>query len=111
MKEIYRHHDHAKVGLLENLLKGEGIEVFLRNQNLTMSGLSEIPIPEFYPALCVMNEEDETKALELVEAFLTEENRPLGPDWSCNVCGEDVPDSMSECWSCQSPREKGEALA
>lgn len=104
MKELYRHHDHAKVGLLESILKQEGIQVFLRNRNLTMTGLSEVPIPEFYPAICILNPEDEERAFELVKAFLDDESQPLGEDWTCASCGEAVPDSMSECWSCQGGR-------
>lgn len=115
MKEIYCHHDHARVGLLESILVSNGIEVFLRNRNLTMAGLSEIPIPQFYPAICVIHAEDEVRALELVREFLADERRPLGEDWICPSCGESVPDSLSECWSCQQPfpsdaREGGRAL-
>lgn len=101
MKEIYRHHDHARIGLLESILVSQDIEVFLRNRNLTMSGLSEIPIPQFYPAICVVHPEDEARALALVQEFLADERRPLGRDWTCPSCGEQVPDSLSECWSCQ----------
>ncbi len=104
MKEIFRHHDHAKVGLLESLLTQEGIEVFIRNRNLTMSGLSEIPIPEFYPAICILNPADEEKAFKLAQDFLEAERQPLGEDWLCGECGESVPDSMVECWSCQKER-------
>jgi hypothetical protein len=106
MKELYRHHDHARIGLLESLLKEAGIAVFLRNRNLTMTGLSEIPIPEFYPAICVLNSEDEDKALGLIQGFLADEKRPLGEDWRCKNCGEAVPDSMAECWKCQTERQK-----
>ncbi|MDQ8189972.1 DUF2007 domain-containing protein [Roseibacillus persicicus] len=105
MKELFRHHDHAKVGLLESILTEAGIEIFLRNRNLTMSGLSEIPIPEFYPAICVVNEEDEERALQIVSTFLEDEKRPLGEDWTCPSCKESVPDSMSECWNCQTAAE------
>lgn len=102
MKEIYRHHDHARIGLMESILASHGIEIFLRNRNLTMSGLSEIPIPQFYPAICVVHEEDEARATALVSEFLEDERRPLGKDWTCLSCGEQVPDSLSECWNCQS---------
>ena len=66
-----------------------------------MSGLSEIPIPEFYPAICIVHPEDEARALGLVKGFLEDEGRPLGKDWVCQQCQESVPDSMNECWNCQ----------
>ncbi len=104
MKEIYRHINHAKVGLLESIFKSAGIPVFVKNVNLTVSGLTEIPIREFYPALCILNDEDEELALELMKEFLADEDRPEGEDWLCSGCGESVPDSFTECWSCQQAR-------
>ena len=103
MIEIYRHYDHARVGLLESLLKGQGIEVHMRNMHAA-TGITEIPIPEFYPRLCVLKEEDVERAVALLQQFEEDEKRPLGEDWLCQKCGEKVPDSMGECWSCQAPR-------
>lgn len=101
MKEIYRSSDWGKVGHFAERLKAEGIEIFIRNDNL--SG-TEIPIPDFYPAICVVNEKDEESALKFLHIFFEEEKRPLGPDWHCEKCNEAVPDSMQECWSCQTAR-------
>ncbi|MGJ8723341.1 MAG: DUF2007 domain-containing protein [Roseibacillus sp.] len=101
MKEIFRSGHLGKVGLLADRLRAEGVEVFVRNENLSVT---EMQIPEFFPAICVMNQEDEETALKLLRVFLAEEKRPLGPEWKCDECGEGVPDSMQECWSCQAAR-------
>ena len=104
MIEVYRHYDHARVGLLESLLQNAGIEVHMRNMHAS-TGITEVPIPEFYPRLCVINQEELEQAVALIQQFEEAEQRPLGPDWSCPACQEKVPDSMSECWSCQRPQE------
>jgi len=101
MKEIYRSGDLGKVGHLAERLRAEGIVIFVRNENLSVS---EVQIPAFFPAICVVNEQDEESALKFLQVFLAEEKRPLGPDWTCEKCGEAVPDSMQECWSCQAVR-------
>ncbi|MDP0489483.1 MAG: DUF2007 domain-containing protein [Verrucomicrobiota bacterium JB023] len=101
MIEIYRNANLARVGLLAERLKAEGIAVFLRNDHLSVS---EAQIPSFYPAICVMNEADASTARKFLQVFLEEEKRPLGPDWQCSACGESVPDSMAVCWSCQAVR-------
>ena len=75
----------------------------MKNRNVA-TGDIEVPIPEFYPRLCVVYEKDIEKAKALTEEFLASESRPLGDDWQCDACGEKVPDSMVECWSCQKPR-------
>lgn len=100
MKEIYRDGDLAKVGLLAQRLRAEGISIFVRNEALSVT---DAQIPSFFPAICVTNDQDEVVARKLLEVFLAEENQPLGPDWTCEKCGETVPSSMGECWSCQHP--------
>ena len=54
MKELYRHKEHSTVAYYKSILESEGIPTMLRNEHTTMAGLSEIPIPEFYPNICVM---------------------------------------------------------
>lgn len=58
MRELFREQSIIRVNFFQSLLEAEGISTLIRNEHLTASGLSEIPIPEFFPALCVMNDED-----------------------------------------------------
>ncbi|MEM9080948.1 MAG: DUF2007 domain-containing protein [Verrucomicrobiota bacterium] len=106
MKEIFRDQNLAVVGLLAGRLREEGIEVFVRNEHLSVT---EVNIPTFYPAVCVVDPEDEGAARKLMQVFFEEEKRPLGEDWICASCGEAVPDSMMECWQCQARRPSPEA--
>jgi len=67
MKELYRHKDHSTVAYYKSILESEGIAMMLRNEHTTMAGLSEIPIPEFFPNICVMNDEDYPRAWKILK--------------------------------------------
>ncbi len=43
----------------------------------------------------MLEEEDEERALEVIKAA-------IGPDRACPACGEMVPATFAECWSCSS---------
>lgn len=100
MKEVFRAHDFAKVSYYRDLLEGEGIATMLRNEDL-VHGVIEVPIPEFFPNLCVMDDGDYQKAWELIDADLKLAARNPGPDVVCPSCGERNPGNFAECFSCQ----------
>ena len=72
MRELYRHKEFSTVAYYKSLLEAEGISVLLRNETLQMSGLSEIPIPEFYPNICVMNDEDYEKEKNFYDKYISQ---------------------------------------
>ena len=100
MKELFRDQDFTRVAFFQNFLEAEGIPTLIRNQHLTGSGLTEIPIPEFFPALCVMDDGDYDKAVEIIRAHLTNEDASSGTEVPCPACGEINPGNFSQCWSC-----------
>jgi len=65
-------------------------------------GVVEIPIPEFYPNLCVMNDDDYQEAWEIIHKVLEEEKALPGEDVTCSKCGEKSPSNFGECFACQS---------
>ena len=103
MKELYRHKDHSIVVYYKTILESEGIPIMLRNEHVTMAGLSEIPIPEFYPNICVMNDEDYPQAWEIMKR--TMDNNSIGAeiDVICEECGEINPGNFDMCFSCETP--------
>ncbi|MBN8456702.1 MAG: DUF2007 domain-containing protein [Verrucomicrobia bacterium] len=103
MKELFREREFERVAFFRQVLEDEGIPTMIRNENLTMSGLSEIPIPEFFPALCVMNDDDYPRAVAIIRARLDEEKSDPGEDIGCPACGESNPGNFSNCWSCEAP--------
>ncbi len=102
MKDVFTHQDHARVGLYQSILEKSGILTYIRNENSHHS-LTEIPVPLFYPTLCVVNDEDYDAALEILRPI--EEAPPeLGPDWQCAQCQESVPANFDACWKCGAAR-------
>lgn len=100
MKELFRERDYTKVGYFESVLEAEGIPTIVRNKHLTMSGLTEIPIPEFFPALCVMDDEDHGRAMEIIRRHLTENSKGAELEVICPACAETNPGNFDICWSC-----------
>lgn len=103
MYELYVHPDHVRVGFCKSVLEEAGIPCFIRNEN-TNNTMTGMPSPLFFPALCVLNDEDIERSRELLNAFL---NTPpsTAPDWTCLSCGEkDIPGSFDSCWKCGTMR-------
>ncbi|MBG7608823.1 MAG: DUF2007 domain-containing protein [Verrucomicrobia bacterium] len=100
MKELFRERDYTKVGYFQSVLEDAGIPTIVRNKHLTMSGLAEIPIPEFFPALCVINEEDYERAMELIRRRHKENIVGADLEKTCPGCGETNPGNFDVCWSC-----------
>jgi hypothetical protein len=100
MKELFRERDYTKVGYFESVLEAEGIPTIVRNKHLTMSGLTEIPIPEFFPALCVMEDADYDRAMEIIRRHLKENAEGADREVICPGCGETNPGNFDVCWSC-----------
>ncbi len=65
MKELFRERDYARVGYYQSILEAEGIQTHVRNRDL-VGMTTEVPIPEFFPALCVVNDEDYEEAMEIL---------------------------------------------
>lgn len=102
MKELFREKDFTRVAYYQSLLEAEGIPTMIRNQHLAMSGLTEIPIPEFFPALCVMREEDYERAMEIIRTAFVENAKGVDEEKVCKACGETCPGNFDVCWSCGS---------
>lgn len=103
MKELFREADFTRVAFFRNLVEAEGIPTLIRNEHLTGSGLTEIPIPEFFPALCVVNDDDYVEAVRIIRSHLQTENRDSQTEIPCPACGESNPGNFELCWSCGAP--------
>ena len=67
MQEIYRDREYSMVVYFRNLLEYHGIPTMLRSENLSTIGITDFPIPEFFPNICVMNDSDYNKAREIIQ--------------------------------------------
>ena len=63
MKEIFRHRELHQVTRSMDILENVGIETLLRNENLSVT---DAPIPEFLPNLCVFNGKEFSKGVKLL---------------------------------------------
>jgi len=102
MKELFREQDITRVSYYRGVLEDHGIPTMIRNEYLTGSGLTEIPIPEFFPALCVINDEDFVQAVAIIREHLTANQRNADIEIRCVSCGEKNPGNFESCWSCGS---------
>ena len=100
MKELFREQDITRVSYYKAVLEDCGIPTMIRNEHLTMSGLSEIPIPEFFPALCVLNDDDYVEAVAIIREQLTAIQCNAESEITCGSCGETNPGNFEICWSC-----------
>lgn len=108
MKELFREKDITRVSYYKAVLEDRGIPTMIRNEYLTMSGLSDIPIPEFFPALCVMKDEDYLEAVAIIREQLDANQKNADTEISCASCGETNPGNFELCWSCGNPISKDE---
>ncbi len=103
MKELFREQDITRVSYYQAVLEENGIPTLVRNEHLTGSGLTEIPIPEFFPALCVLHDEDYAQAVALIREHLTANQKNADIEINCVSCGETNPGNFEICWSCGEP--------
>jgi len=78
MKEIFRHKDITTVYFHKN----------------------EIPIPDLYPNLCVMYDEDYQRAWEILNIAIKENAENMNKEITCSSCGEVNPGNFEICFAC-----------
>ncbi|QIF02708.1 DUF2007 domain-containing protein [Roseimicrobium sp. ORNL1] len=99
MKELFREKDFTRVGFYRGMLESEGIPTFVMNEN-TETMTTMVPIPEFFPALCVVNDEDYDIAVEVLEKNAVYGARQSQQQHVCPKCQEKNPGNFETCWSC-----------
>lgn len=105
MKELFREVDLTIVGYMKSILESEGIATVIRNEHLCMAGLSEVPIPDFFPALNVIHDEDYQRALQVLKKYVENSRtnaEKVNEEVACHSCGEVNPGNFEVCWSCES---------
>lgn len=93
----------SQAGLLQELLRREGINCLIRNEQL-FSAMGEIPFLECYPELWVVDNEVYPRARLLLDNWLKETD-DKADTWTCPTCGETHEGQFGACWQCGSRRE------
>ena len=96
MKEILRHRELHQVVRYMAIPENVGIETLLRNDNLSVT---DAPIPELFPNLCLFNGEEFSKGVKL----LGEHDEKMGKGEEVQVrrpsCGEMNPGNFDVCFT------------
>ncbi len=103
MKTVYSAPHIALVSLMKNVLEGQGIECWIRNEFLA-GAAGQLPPIECWPELCV-GDDVAAEAEAIVENALSCDPEPL-KSWKCPSCGEDVEGQFTECWKCGKSRPR-----
>lgn len=98
MIELLRQRDITRISYYQSLLEEAGIQTFIRNENISNT---EVSIPEFFPALCIVNDADEDAAVELMRKDMDDaETASDAGDVTCPKCSEVSPANFGSCWNC-----------
>lgn len=102
MREVFVHQDTARVGLYKSILDANDIPNFVRN-GLSNNSLADMPAAIFFPTLCVVDDADYERAIEILRHVHKPEPSD-SPDWKCAECHEEVPGTFEHCWKCGADR-------
>jgi len=99
MKTVYSASNISFVSIFQNILEGNGIRCWIKNEFLS-AGIGELPPIECWPQLCV-DDDDYSEAKLIVEQALSAESMSA---WKCDSCGEEIEGQFTECWKCGQSR-------
>jgi hypothetical protein len=108
VKEVFRASSPARVSLYKSVLESAGISCFVRNEVMQQAipgglAVAFLPLPDFWPTLCVVHDEDYVEAMELLQtADCAALSVSDAAEWICPACGETVPTTFASCWNCES---------
>jgi hypothetical protein len=99
MKEVFRDQDITRVSYYQTVLEAEGISCFVKNQDTTMV-TAAMPATEFYPVLCVTNDDESEAAKETLRTHFQQDAVLSQREVQCPHCKEFNPANFDLCWSC-----------
>ena len=100
MKELFRELDFTKVGYYQSILESQGIKTFIKNRDLAgLAGEAAI-MPDVWPALCVVEDEDYERAMQEIRDNINHNAERVDIEVNCPACNEENPGNFDLCWSC-----------
>ena len=94
MTEVFRNRDSATIGHLQSLLESEGIGTYLRNEH---AASTTIAIPEVTPALCILEDTDVERGVNLIRAYIESSNAGPHEEQTCPQCSKTSPGTFAVC--------------
>jgi hypothetical protein len=96
MKLVARADHPLQAAIWADTLRAAGIRCEVRNTTLS-GAMGEIPFLECAPQLWVLDELDESRAIDMLQQL----RRPVtGTPWRCTGCGEESEPQFGICWKC-----------
>lgn len=111
MKELFREPDFTLIGHYRSLLESHGVKTHVRNETIAMMGVTEIPIPDTFPALCVVHDEEFERARQIIREHRTKNEALVEFELKCSRCGELSPGNFDSCWACEASLRKEEIVS
>jgi hypothetical protein len=90
--------DSAHIEMLKGLLDDVQITCMIRNEYLS-SAMGEVPFLDSSPELWILNDEDYSRAREILETWRTTRSETKEA-WACAHCGESIEGQFTSCWEC-----------
>jgi len=84
--------------VVKGLLDEASIPCMIRNDQLAM-GPGELAPSDCSPEVWILNDEDYSRAREIVEAVRNAKVEP-SEAWICPACGEEIEGQFTSCWNC-----------
>ncbi|MFK8028761.1 MAG: DUF2007 domain-containing protein [Gammaproteobacteria bacterium] len=98
MKKVYTNANRTVVLNVQNLLEGQGIKTFLRNE-YAVGAMGEMSPFDAWLEVWVVDDRDTKRAKEFADSAISQQN---AAQWMCNRCSESNDPSFEFCWNCQS---------
>jgi hypothetical protein len=96
MRRVYVSPDSIDAYVVQTYLEANGIESVVVNEHLPVATFSSAP--DGTPTVSVVNDEDEERALHLIEE---RKKAPSDfPPWRCKDCHEENEGAFGVCWKC-----------
>lgn len=102
MKKLIVSQSLVEVEAIQSILEQEGIRCTIKNQH-TSNLAGEVPFAEVFPELWLIDDEEETKAQEILTR-LQRQGTAEGEKWRCSKCGESHSVQFTSCWNCGTDR-------
>ena len=105
MKAIHEALNRREGNLIAGFLSDHGLPAEVLGGSF-QSVEGELPnLRGTLPRVCVLDDRDAERAVELVQAYLAMvHGGTLGDPWLCPACGESLEPQFQSCWKCQTEK-------
>jgi hypothetical protein len=97
MQFIFSDSDRLKVHQIQQLLEGQGIECFLKNE-FAIGAMGETAPLDSLPEVWLLDAGNASKAKHIIEQFESPPQR--SSTWVCKNCQETNEPTFEICWQC-----------